>query len=522
MGVTGPSQREPLIALEEVTKRFPGVVALEQVSLSFRPGEVQVLLGENGAGKSTLISLLSGMQRPDEGRILMAGRPLRLDSPRQALGLGIGTVYQHSTLVPSLSILDNLILGARWWSRLDRQQTRGHLATMARRLQITLPEDALLGSLSLGQRQLVEIVKALWRGERLLVLDEPTSMLSPAEAQELLGVVSQLRDGGTSVLFVTHKLSEALAFGDSISVLKAGRLAGELSVAQLAALGEREATDRIVGLMFDRQTEARSSTIPRPKAPRDQQPVILRVEALQAATAPTEPQLENISFSLRAGEILGIAGVEGNGQKQLAEALAGQRPCLAGRIELEGKPVHELDVPGRQKRGLRYLSDDRLGEASLGSFPLDLNLLLKRIGDAPFWHRGIEQPGPIEAHARRLIRRHDIRTPGPKTAIGRLSGGNIQKALLGRELDGQAKVVIYNKPTYGLDLQNIALARHTIAGQAAAGVASLLISTDLDEILELSDRVAVMSRGRIAGVLEDGEVTRRGIGELMIGDDGGP
>jgi len=510
-----PEAPPPLVALEGVTKRFPGVVANDRISLSIRAGEVQALLGENGAGKSTLISLLAGMQQPDEGRILVEGRPVRLGSPREALRLGIGTVYQHSTLVPSLTVLENLILGAPWWRRLDRAGTRARLAEITAKLGVSLPENAVLGRLSLGEQQLVEIVKALWLGERLLILDEATSMLTPKGVEDLRAVVGRLREAGIAVLFITHKLSEALAFGDSISVLKAGRLVGGLSVAELRALGEQEALDCIVDMMFGTRGEQPAAEAARRLG--EAGPTILEVEGLSVAAGPMEPQVREVGFQLHAGEILGIAGVDGNGQKQLAEALAGQRAATAGTIRLEGRPIQAAGVPARQRAGLRYVTDDRLGEGTIGAFPVSLNLLLKRIGTPPFWRGGVEQPEEIDRHARALIERHDVRTPGPATPIGRLSGGNIQKALLGRELDDRPKVVVYNKPTYGLDLSNIRLARAAIREQAAQGVATVLISTDLDEILELSDRIGVMLRGRLVGVVANDAEARRRIGELMIG-----
>lgn len=518
MSPQAPKAERSLIALERVTKRFPGVVALDDVSLELFPGEVHVLLGENGAGKSTLISLLAGMQQPDAGRLLLEGMPHRLASPRAALALGIGTVYQHSTLVPSLTIADNLILGASWRSRLDRRRIRERLAYICHMLGISLPEDAVLSSLSLGQQQLVEIIKALWRGGRLLVLDEPTSMLGPEEVAHLREVADRLRQRGTAILFITHKLTEALDFGDRISVLRSGRKVGCWTPNDLAGLGRKETIEQITTRMFGSEGEATTSEPFHHRRPNPRQaPVVLRVEGLRAFAAPDEPRVEDVSFTLRAGEILGIAGVEGNGQKQLAEALAGQRLCVAGTIKLAGQPLQHLGVAARQKQGLRYLSDDRLGEAGVAHYPITLNLLLKRIGDAPFWHHGIERREQMEAHAARLISRHEIRTRGPHTPLGQLSGGNVQKVLLARELDGEPRVVIYNKPTYGLDIRNIKGARQAIADQAALGVASLVISPDLDELLELCDRVAVMSRGKLVGSLQGSALTRRQIGELMIG-----
>ena len=509
---------EPIVLLRGITKRFPGVVANDEISLAVYPGEVHALLGENGAGKSTLISILSGMQRPDTGTIEIRGRETRITSPRTALDHGIGTVYQHPTLVPSLTVLENLMLGASWRAPMNRTATRARLSEITALLGIALPEDAPLGSLSLGQQQLAEIVKALWRGESVLILDEATSMLTPQGVEDLGRVIGRLRDAGIAVLFITHKLHEAVSFGDRVTVLRQGRKVGSLAPEMLAGLAPQEAIDHIVDLMFG---AAADGTVPeRSRAGRKATPrerVAIEVNGLRPAGSPAAAGDGAVSFAVREGEIFGIAGVDGNGQKQLAEAIAGQRPADAGSIVLDGEAIEGLSVRQRQHAGLRYVTDDRLGEGTVSAFPVGLNLLLKRIGDAPFWRHGIIRNAEVERHARALIAEHDVRVPGPGTPLGHLSGGNVQKALLARELDNQPMAVIYNKPTYGLDLNNIRRARLAICERADLGVATILISTDLDEILELADRIGVMLDGCMVGIVEnDGDAARR-VGELMIG-----
>ena len=515
---TAGGAAEPIVALRDITKRFPGVVANDAVSLAVYPGEVHALLGENGAGKSTLISILSGMQRPDAGVIEVRGHEIRIASPRIALDLGIGTVYQHPTLVPTLSVLENLMLGASWRAPMNRAATRARLGEITALLGIALPEDAPLGSLSLGQQQLVEIVKALWRGESVLILDEATSMLTPQGVEDLGRVIGRLRDAGIAVLFITHKLHEAVSFGDRVTVLRLGRKVGSLAPETLSGLAPQAAIDHIVDLMFG--AAADGTVQGRSRAQRNAAPgerVVIEVDGLRPAGSPAAAGDAGVSFQVREGEIFGIAGVDGNGQKQLAEAIAGQRPADAGRIVLDGKVIEGLSVRQRQHAGLRYVTDDRLGEGTVSAFPVGLNLLLKRIGDEPFWRHGIIRNAEVERHAKGLIAEHDVRVPGPGTPLGHLSGGNVQKALLARELDNQPMAVIYNKPTYGLDLNNIRRARLAICERADEGVATILISTDLDEILELADRIGVMLDGRMVGIVEnDGDAARR-VGELMIG-----
>jgi len=469
-----------IISFAKVTKRFPGVVANDEVSLDFRPGEVHALLGENGAGNPTLI-----------------------ESPRHALSLGIGTVFQHRMLVPTLSVAENLVLGGPWWKKPGVAEIRSRFAKSCADFGIEIDIDARTGSLSLGEQQQVEIIRALWRGGKVIVLDEPTAMLTPKGIEELGQMMLSMKSQGIAVIFITHHLDEALDFGDRISVLRRGRVAGEMTSGEIRGLPRQQALDRVVHMMFGESPktapgEARARYQPNIDDARER-----RVEVVKLTVRAPQGHLlvDGVTFDVRPGEIFGIAGVDGNGQTPLAEAIAGQIAAEGG-VVLEGREVS---------------GDDRLGEGTVATMPISPNLLLKEIGRPPYWRGGFVRQREIDGHAERLVREFDVRTPSIRTPIGRLSGGNIQKVLLARELSGAAKLIIYNKPTHGLDLRNIETTRRRIVESAATGLPTILISTDLDEVLELSDRIGVMVRGRMVGIVENGPVARHQVGALMTG-----
>jgi simple sugar transport system ATP-binding protein len=518
------------VELIGITKRYPGVLANDRISLAVRRGEVHCLLGENGAGKSTLMSILAGMVRPDEGEVRLDGRAVEISSPKRALELGMGMVYQHTTLVPTLSVLENLMLGNDGL-RLDARRARERLAEMSRSLGLEVDADAETGALALGQQQQVEIIKALWRGSRVLILDEPTSMLTPQGVAELAKVLAHLKDAGLAVVFITHKLHEAISMGDRVSVLKLGRLVGAIDPDELHRRTPDEIQDRIVALMFGDETR-RPSDVPEllPDVPellehveghrpgrRLPSEAALALEAVSVEPGPGEIGVRDVSLEVRPGEIMGIAGVDGNGQRELAEAIAGERPVAAGDIRFGGLSITRLKVGQREKLGLRYVTDDRLNEGTVGSLSVAMNIVLKRIGQPPFWRRGRIQRGAIEQEARGLVERFDVRTPSVTTRVATLSGGNVQKVVLARELSFDPKIVVYNKPTYGLDIRTTQLVRQRIREQSEHGVTSLVISTDLEELLDLCDRIAVLSRGRVAGIVENGADAQQQIGELMVG-----
>ncbi|HKP18106.1 MAG TPA: ABC transporter ATP-binding protein [Gaiellaceae bacterium] len=519
-----PQQQTAAVELIGITKSFPGVLANDRISLAVRRGEVHCLLGENGAGKSTLMSILSGMVRPDEGAIRIDGREVEISSPRRALELGIAMVYQHTTLVPTLTVLENLMLGTGDGVRLNARRSRERLAELAGALGVDIDPGATTGALSLGQQQQIEIIKALWRGSRVLILDEPTSMLTPQGVEELAKVLVRLKAQGLAVVFITHKLHETIAMGDRVSVLRGGRLVGAIEPEELRAAGSEELHERIVNLMFrgdadeaeevaelQEQVEGRRT---RRSLPADPQ---LELDRVSVAPQPGEIGLHDVSLEIRPGEIFGIAGVDGNGQRELAEVIAGQRPLAAGEILFGGLSIGRLKVAQREKLGLRYVTDDRLGEGTVSALSVGLNLVLKQIGHPPFWQRGRIRHGEIEATGRRLIDEYEIKAGGPGTRIGTLSGGNTQKVVLARELSFDPKLAVYNKPTYGLDIKTTQAVRERIRLQAEEGVTSVVISTDLEELLDLCDRIAVLSRGRLTGVVENGPAAAGQVAELMVG-----
>jgi len=532
-----PAGDAPVVDLVGITKRYPGVVANDGVSIAFRAGEVHCLLGENGAGKSTLIGVLSGLVNPDAGRIRVDGEEATIDSPRAALDFGIGTVYQHSTLIPALTVLQNLMLGESRSLRLDTGGARRRLEELAKLLGVEIDPSAYAEDLALGRQQQVEIIKALWRGSRVLILDEPTSMLTPQAFAELEKVLARLKERGLAIVFISHKLHEALSLGDRISVLRQGRLAGSLDREALASASSDDLRAAIIRLMFGEEARAVEDVAElqedlevveqeRLEIVEHEGQGMSSVEAdtvleLADASAPgigAELGIEDVSFTLAAREILGVAGVDGNGQRALAEAISGQRHLTNGQILLYGVPISRLSVSARQKLGLRYVTDDRLGEGTVGSLSVSLNLFLKRIGQPPFWRVGRIQRGSVNRRATELVGEFDVRTPSVATRVGTLSGGNIQKVVLARELSFQPKVVVFNKPTYGLDVRTTSAVRETIVRLAGEGAAALVISTDLEELIEICDRIAVLSRGRLVGVVPNGAGAADEVGRLMVGE----
>ncbi len=504
----------PVVEVKGITRRFPGVLANDNISLVIRRGEIHTILGENGAGKSTLMNILSGMYQPDAGEILVQGQAVTLNSPHEALQHGIGTVYQHFTLVPNLSVIENVILGTDTGFILDLQLAEQKLKSMLGNFGLAISPQTEVQHLSIGQQQRVEIIKVLFRGTKVLLLDEPTSVLTPIEVKELFEILLRLKGEGVAVVFITHKLDEALEVSDKISILRQGRLVGKLGLAEINGHSRAEISRQIVDLMFGGRIPHEDVSWHQTKTSRQ---VVCMLDRVSALEDRGNLAVQNVTLELCAGEIMGVAGVDGNGQKELGEVLAGQRNVIEGKIMLEGADITNRGTSAAEKTGIGYITDDRLGEACVPGISVAENLVMKVIDRLPFSRFTVMNRSAIESNARRLIQEFNVKTPGPWARIGTLSGGNIQKLLLARELAQNPKVLICNKPTQGLDVMTAQFILRTLRIQADKGAAVLLISSELDEIMEISDRIAVMYNGRILDILERDKADVETIGRLMLG-----
>jgi simple sugar transport system ATP-binding protein len=491
----------------DMTKRFPGVVANDHVSFEAAAGEVHALLGENGAGKTTLCNLLMGLYRPDEGKLFINGKPVRFHSPRDAQNAGIFMVHQHLRLVESMTVAENVVLG---WSksrlRFSPRKVEKMVAEAADRFQMPVDPKARIWQLSLGERQRVEILKALYRGARILILDEPTTVLTPQEADQLFSSVRDMAGAGQTVIFISHKLPEVLAVADRVTILRQGH-----SIMTVPTAGTD--ADHLAGLMVGRDVSLEATT----RLATEAGPAIVELVGVSARGDLGAEALKDVTLQVHAGEILGIAGVSGNGQRELAEVITGLRPTTAGKITVDGIPLRSNDPRASIDLGIAYVPEDRMGTGISPNLSIAENLILKS-------YRGKEmRRGPVLssrkaiANAKELMARFDVRAPGPRTLIRQLSGGNIQKVLLARELSSGPRVLVAASPTRGLDVGATQYVRRVLVETAKSGVAVLMVSEDLDEILEISDRIAVFYSGRVVGVVTAAEANRQQIGLMMAG-----
>jgi len=494
------------LELKGITKRFGGLVANDHIDLTVEEGQIHALLGENGAGKTTLMNVLYGLLQPDEGEILLDGKPQRFATPGDAIRAGIGMVHQHFMLVPVFTVAENVTLGmeeTRALGLLDRRRMRRDVRELSEQYGLQVDPDALVEDLPVGVQQRVEILKALRRQASVLILDEPTAVLTPGEAEELFRIMRDLRAGGRSIVFISHKLKEVQAIADTITVIRRGAVVGECPPTASDA--------ELASLMVGRSVQLRVS-----KTPAKPGAALLDVQDLTVAGEHGKPAVDRVSFQVRAGEILGVAGVQGNGQTELCEALLGVLPAVGGSIQLDGSDVTRAGPRQRLRAGLGYIPEDRQEDGLVSSFSVADNLILDVYDQPPFASGIALDLGTIGATAADRVTHFDIRTTSTATLAGTLSGGNQQKVILAREIGRDCRVLVASQPTRGLDVGSIEFVHRRIIEQRDQGLAVLLISSELDEIYALSDRIAVMYEGRITG-FRPPDVPPEELGLLMAG-----
>lgn len=496
------------VEMRHITKTWPGIVADDDVSLQVRKGEILALVGENGAGKSTLMNILYGLLRPDSGEIFINGKHVQLHGPRDAIALGIGMVHQHFMLIPVLSVSENIVLGlepVRPGDLYDDAAAAKAIRELSERYGLDIDPHARTGDLPVGLQQRVEILKVLYRGADILILDEPTAVLTPQETNDLFKVLRGLLQQGKTIIFITHKLREVLEISDSITVLRRGKVVGHLITKDT---NEEEIARSMVGREVVLRVE---------KKPATPGPVALRVEDLTVKSERGLPAVRNLSFELHAGEILGIAGVEGNGQSELVEALAGMRPAASGHIYLNGRDITALGARNVRDACIAHIPEDRRSSGLILNYSIKDNTIFGRQRSGGFsWRSIVLRLAAILEWARRIISDFDVRPPQPDVPVRTLSGGNQQKVIIGRELLSQPTVLLASQPTRGVDIGAIEFIHSQLVAHRDAGAAILLVSAELEEIRSLSDRIAVMYEGRIVS-FEPANAPEERLGLLMAG-----
>ncbi len=502
-----PTKRPTLVSLRRITKRFPGVLANDQVDFEVRPGEVHALLGENGAGKTTLMNILYGLYRPDSGEIWVKGKKVEIRSPRDAIMLGIGMVHQHFKLVLPHTVAENVALGLRGTpffapARAVAQKIR----ELSERYGLPVDPERRVWELSAGEQQRVEILKALIRGAEVLILDEPTSVLTPQEAQELFKVLLRMKEEGHGIIFISHKLDEVLSVADRITVMRRGKVVGTVSARETNK-------EELARMMVGREVVFRLT-----KAACKPGEEALLVQDLYARNDRGLLALKGVSFGICRGEILGIAGIAGNGQRELVEVLTGLRRAERGKVLLLGRDVTNRSPRFLSDLGCAHVPEERIRMGIVPGLSVEENLILKKHHRPPFCRWLFLELRAIRAFAQRAVEEYAIMTPSLRTPAKLLSGGNIQRLILARELSGRPAVVIAAHPTYGLDVGATEQIRQLLLRQREEGAAVLLVSEDLEEIMALSDRIAVMFRGEIMGIVPAGEATLEELGLMMAGE----
>ncbi len=499
---------EPVLELRGITKRFPGVLANDHIDLTLNEGEIHALLGENGAGKTTLMNILYGIYQPDEGEVIVRGEKIEIHDPGDAIAEGIGMVHQHFMLIPVFTVTENVMLGEeplRPGNFLDRATASQRIVDISKQYHLEVDPDVYVRDIAVGVQQRVEIIKLLYRNADILIFDEPTAVLTPQEADELFKIMRSLTDQGKSIIFITHKLREVEEVADRITVLRRGKIVGTTTP-------KKASRSKLAEMMVGREVQLGVE-----KKPAKIGDAVLTVHDLVVLNDRDRVAVDGISFEVHAGEILGIAGVQGNGQTELVEALTGLRPSLEGTIRFLDDDISKATPREITELGTAHVPEDRQRDGLILPFPVADNLVLNTYYLPPFAKGVIMQQDAIVESAVERIREFDIRTPGPLTSAGSLSGGNQQKLIVAREFSRPIKLLIASQPTRGLDVGSIEFIHSQIIEKRDEGVAVLLISPELDEIIDLSDRIAVMYRGKIMDILPGKKATKERIGLLMAG-----
>ncbi|GAA1862827.1 ABC transporter ATP-binding protein [Microbacterium koreense] len=494
------------LELRGITKRFGSLVANDHIDLVVEPGQIHALLGENGAGKSTLMNVLYGLYQADEGEVLLDDVVQHFRGPGDAMNAGIGMVHQHFMLIPVFTVAENVMLGhesTKALGTLDLASARKHVIEVADRFGFHVDPDALVGDLPVGVQQRVEIIKALSRDAKVLVFDEPTAVLTPQETDELMAIMRQLRDEGTSIVFITHKLREVREVADAITVIRLGKVVGEAS--------PTATNSELASLMVGRAVEL---TVQK------EEPTLgeggLEIKGLRVLTDDGQVVVDDVSFDVRPGEIVAVAGVQGNGQTELVEAMVGLAARVEGSISLDGEQLVGRSVRSILDAGVGFVPEDRKEDGLVGNFSVAENLMLDRTGDSAFVRGGTIRRQAVEDFATARIEEYDIRTQGPHTPAGALSGGNQQKVVIAREMSRPLKLLVAAQPTRGVDVGSIEFIHKRIVETRDSGVPVVVVSTELDEVTALADRIAVMYRGKIVGIVP-GDTARETLGLMMAG-----
>jgi general nucleoside transport system ATP-binding protein len=498
---------EVVVEMRGITKRFPGIVANDNISFAVKKGEIHALLGENGAGKSTLMNILFGLYEPDEGEIWIRGNKIRMSSPNDANRLGIGMVHQHFMLVETFTVTENIILGSepKKGTSIDIKAAREKVLEISKKYELAVDPDAKISDISVGMQQRVEILKILYRGADILIFDEPTAVLTPQEIEELMKIMKNLVREGKSIILITHKLKEIMAAADSVTIIRRGKVIETV-------LTKDTNPNELAAMMVGKEV---SFEVQKEEAKPGQ--VVLDVKGVTSQDEKGIHVLNGINFEVRAGEILGIAGVDGNGQTELIEAICGLRKIDSGKIEMRGMDITNKSPRAIIESGVSHIPEDRHKRGLILDFTIGENMVLETYYKKPFSKKGLMNYKEVLQYAKRLFTEYDVRTPDENTLARALSGGNQQKAIIAREMDKNPDLLIASQPTRGVDVGAIEFIHRRLVEQRDQGKAILLISFELDEVMQLSDRIAVIYEGEILAIVDPKQTTEQELGFLMAG-----